>query len=561
VLEIQAETLNGPYDPDNSGAWVAGSPRPGSPRSGSPRSGSGADGPKSEFVRDMMSWAWTGYETYAWGMDELNPVSKTGQLGVTGGFAGFSGLGATLVDAMSTLHLMEMEDEFDRAKEWVAEKMDFERQGRQDISFFETTIRLMGGLLSAYDLSGDRVLLDMAQDLGERIEAVFDGERSGILVNKASLPFTVAQSARDEEVLLAELGSNLIEWGTLGDRTGRVEFIMKAEAGVRFAHARNNDTYLLGEGLSRSTGEMFGRITMGAPADSYYEYLLKYWILGGKTDDHWRERWVNCMDSALRELRLTTANGRYSLLGEKRVFNSEASPVFGHLTCFLPGNIALGVMSGAVVGEKAEKYLEFSKDMMKTCYQLYNQSATGLGADSGKLNLDTEEVTLSGVRYMQRPEVVESLFYMWRATHDQIYRDWGWSIVQAIEKYCKVDGGYSGVVNVNAEKARLDDKQQSWFLAETLKYLYLLFSDDSVIDLDAWVFNTEAHPVRASIPKESPWVDWDYLSSSTPRAVSFLVPRLKRAVEFLGRLIVRPRVARPEPPDGLSRKEGKGPTH
>ena len=92
------------------------------------------DRERGEFVRDMMRHAWTGYETYAWGMDELNPVSCTGKLGVMGGRNGFSGLGASLVDAMSTLHLMGMEEEFDRAKSWVRDKMEFSRGGEQQIS-------------------------------------------------------------------------------------------------------------------------------------------------------------------------------------------------------------------------------------------------------------------------------------------------------------------------------------------------------------------------------------------------------------------------------------------
>ena len=105
---------------------------------------------------------------------------------------------------------------------------------------------------------------------------------------------------------------------------------------------------------------------------------------------------------------------------------------------------------------------------------------------------------------MLRPETVESYFIMWRITHDEKYRDWGWEVIEALDKYCKTkEGGYSGIRNVwannnnnnIAEGDQKDDVQQSWFLAETLKYLYLLFCDDDVISLDKWVFNTEAHPL------------------------------------------------------------------
>ena len=93
-----------------------------------------------------------------------------------------------------------------------------------------------------------------------------------------------------------------------------------------------------------------------------------------------------------------------------------------------------------------------------------------------------------------RPETVESYFVLWRLTKDPKYREWGWQVAQALELNCKVEGGYSGLRDVNILKS-YDDVQQSFFLAETLKYLYLLFSNDSLLDLDLWVFNTEAHPL------------------------------------------------------------------
>ncbi|XP_054618603.1 mannosyl-oligosaccharide 1,2-alpha-mannosidase IA-like [Dunckerocampus dactyliophorus] len=97
--------------------------------------------------------------------------------------------------------------------------------------------------------------------------------------------------------------------------------------------------------------------------------------------------------------------------------------------------------------------------------------------------------------FILRPEVIETYMYMWRFTHDPKYRDWGWEAVQALERHCKMEGGYSGIRDVYAAKPNHDDVQQSFFLAETLKYLYLLFSDDDHIPFDHWVFNTEAHPL------------------------------------------------------------------
>lgn len=99
--------------------------------------------------------------------------------------------------------------------------------------------------------------------------------------------------------------------------------------------------------------------------------------------------------------------------------------------------------------------------------------------------------------YILRPEVIEGWFYLWRLTKNPKYRQWAWDAVEAIERNCLVPDrtGYSGIKNVNDEKVQHDDVQQSFFLAETLKYLYLIFSDDQLIPLDQWVMNSEGHPL------------------------------------------------------------------
>jgi mannosyl-oligosaccharide alpha-1,2-mannosidase len=131
--------------------------------------------------------------------------------------------------------------------------------------------------------------------------------------------------------------------------------------------------------------------------------------------------------------------------------------------------------------------------------------ATKLGPEAFRFDGNNEAIALRSneKHYLLRPEVVETYFYMWRITHDQKYRDWAWEATQALEKHCRTDDGYSGIKDVYSPIPAKDDVQQSFFLAETLKYLYLIFSDDSVLSLDKWVFNTEAHPlpILDHIPK------------------------------------------------------------
>lgn len=141
--------------------------------------------------------------------------------------------------------------------------------------------------------------------------------------------------------------------------------------------------------------------------------------------------------------------------------------------------------------------MEIAKGVTQSCRTSYAKSETGLGPEA----FGPAGATFSSSEgyYILRPEVVESYFYMWRFTKDPKYREWAWDVVEALEKHCKAEYGYSGLRNVNS--GLKDSTQQSFFLAETLKYLYLIFSEDELISLDEFVFNTEAHPLykRASI--------------------------------------------------------------
>ena len=123
--------------------------------------------------------------------------------------------------------------------------------------------------------------------------------------------------------------------------------------------------------------------------------------------------------------------------------------------------------------------------------------ATGIGPESFRFTQDAEAQAGRETEkyYILRPEVIEGWFYLWRVTKQQKYRDWCWEAVQALERHCKTPNGYSGIKNVYSPSPDKDDVQQSFWLAETLKYLYLVFSDDAVLSLDRWVFNTEAHPL------------------------------------------------------------------
>jgi len=145
--------------------------------------------------------------------------------------------------------------------------------------------------------------------------------------------------------------------------------------------------------------------------------------------------------------------------------------------------------------------MEVAEGIGKFCWQMYNRTKIGLAGEHVLVNYVPGQKTTWSVgsgaarSWLMRPEAVETWFILWRLTKKQQYRDWGWQAFEAINKYAKVESGYTGILDVEVSPPQLDDVQQSYFLAETLKYLFLLFCPDDVLPLDKFIFNTEAHPL------------------------------------------------------------------
>ncbi|VDM59686.1 unnamed protein product [Angiostrongylus costaricensis] len=140
--------------------------------------------------------------------------------------------------------------------------------------------------------------------------------------------------------------------------------------------------------------------------------------------------------------------------------------------------------------------MQLAEELGRTCHESYIRTATHIGPEMFYFRGDDEATSKYGENgYILRPEVIEGYFYLWRLTGKEKYRDWVWDAITSIDKYCRVEGGFAGLHNVYDPSKGHDDVQQSFFLAETLKYAYLTFTDKSVISLDQWVFNTEAHPL------------------------------------------------------------------
>lgn len=182
-------------------------------------------------------------------------------------------------------------------------------------------------------------------------------------------------------------------------------------------------------------------------------------------------------------------------------------PSLQHLSCFLPGTMALAIRRGFVATARVDVWQHAASDLLETCISIYDKQRTGLGPDS--VDFDVEGggamINTEGQAFhILRPEVMESLFYMWRLTRNESYRMAAWRMVRRWRHFCRVaSGGYTGIMQVNADRPEPTDLQESFWLAETLKYAFLIFSEDSALDIDrgGWVLNTEAHPLRVSSKK------------------------------------------------------------
>ena len=148
-------------------------------------------------------------------------------------------------------------------------------------------------------------------------------------------------------------------------------------------------------------------------------------------------------------------------------------------------------LAGKELGLK--HYIELGANVTESCWEMYRKQSTGLGPEAASV---PDLHPIEG-HWIMRPEVVESIFILYRVTGDVRYRQWGWHIAQSIWRHARTESGLTGLPNVNPEDLSSvdhNDRQESYFMAETIKYLYLLFCDPAYISIDEYVFNTEAHP-------------------------------------------------------------------
>ena len=413
-------------------------------------------------VRTEFLHAWNNYERYAWGHDALRPLSKTPH-----DWYGQSLL-MTPVDALDTLVVMHLDAEAAKARSLIVRDLSFDRDIY--VKNFEITIRLLGGLLSGYQLTGDKRLLNLAEDLGNRLLPVFN--------SPTGLPYVYVNlrtgQTRGAVTNPAETGTLLLEFGTLSKLTGRSVFYEKAKHALVETFKRRSQLGLVGQSINVETGAWTNTDShISGGIDSYYEYLWKCWLLFGDKDC--RDMW-NASIPAVNKYLADEIGGELWYGHADMRTGKRTETTYGALDAFFPALLAFS-------GDLAR-----ARRLQASSFKMWNL----YGIEPEILDYKTMHVVAGS--YHLRPEIVESTYYLYHYTGDPEYRHRGEKMFDDFVRYCRTDSGYAALTDVTS-KQQLDE-MESFVLAETFKYFYLLFAPAGTLEFDKVIFNTEAHPLR-----------------------------------------------------------------
>ncbi|KAG8998702.1 hypothetical protein FRB95_012176 [Tulasnella sp. JGI-2019a] len=508
---------------------------------------------RAETVKAEFLYAYHAYENHAMPSDELQPLTSTS-------INNYNGWGVSVIDSIDTMILMGAKEEYDRALQHVI-NLDM-RKATTTLPFFETTIRYLGGFLSAYALTNETIFLSKADQLGQELLPVFDTPL-GVPIFSVHPSTGKTENRWGKDTLLAEIGTCQLEFQQLAHYTGRPEYFEKVDRMTRLLRdTQSEDTGMWGTVWDTVTAKQKNdKLAVGGEADSAYEYLIKSYLQSSRHDHRTQAMFVKAINGIINNLLYISPTRNLLYVTDSSATGTrQPSNKLEHLSCFLPGVIALGVRYLPInpnLGYDAESKKLWgwaAEGLGRTCWITYADQVSGLGPDEVMFNAwpgDTSrrrglwishvhkwqktahsaDAVPPGVRdgtplhgmagavmdyhprnnnYQLRPETIESLYVLFKTTGDPIWRDRAWEIFEAIRKHSKVErnsagtgGGYANVMLVNTAKPAQTNSMPSWYLAETLKYMYLIASPKDLVPLDRWVFNTEAHPLP--IPQWRAW--------------------------------------------------------
>lgn len=413
-------------------------------------------------VQKAAIHAWQGYKKYAWGSDDLKPLTKTAKNWYK------NPLLMTPVDAFDTFTILGLDSLAKEAKGLILAKLNFNVDN--EVQVFEITIRLLAGLITAYELDGDKKFLDLALDLGNRLMPAFRSP-TGIPYRYVHLQ---TGKVRDGINNPAEIGTLMMEFGKLTKLTGDHTYYDAAKWATMAVYDRRSYIDLVGEQIDNKTGEWKSTQShISGYIDSYYEYLYKSWMLFGDKD--FKEAF-DVHNAAIKKYLISKQKNGWFMRHVDMNSGKQTATTYGALDAFYAGLCAYA-------GD-----IPTAKQIQKANYYMWT-----------KFNIEPEEFnfkadTLIAPYYILRPESLESDFYLYRLTKDNKYLWEGKYMVDQVLNHCYNDVGYASLRNVKTYEKM--NSMESFFFGETLKYAYLIFAPESALDLKKVVLTTEAHPFK-----------------------------------------------------------------
>lgn len=449
-----------------------------------------------EEVRQMFNHAYSGYLQHAYPYDELRPLTCDG-VDTWGSYS------LTLIDALDTLIIMGNYTEFQRVVNIITDTINFD--ANTNVSVFETNIRVIGGLLSAHILSHkagmplepgwpcNGPLLRLAENVANRLLPAFDtptGMPYGTVNLKKGVP-----PGETTITCTAGIGTFILEFGTLSRLTGDPIYEEIAMNAVRSLFQYQSKIGLVGNHVDVMTGIWTSQDSgIGAGIDSYFEYLVKGALLFNKPE--LMSMFLILEKSVNKYLK---HNDWFFWVSMQK--GLITLPLFQSLEAYWPGVLS---------------HIGNVNESIKSIHN-YHQVWKRYGFTPEFYNIIQQEVSTNRESYPLRPELIESVMYLYRATGNPYLLDIGVDILKSIQHSAVTSCGYATIKDCRDHT--LDNRMESFFLAETTKYLYLLFDPDNfihnrgehgkvwktasgrtcLIDSGGYLFNTEAHPIDPGI--------------------------------------------------------------
>lgn len=417
----------------------------------------------AEDVKAQMVWAWDLYRKHAWGKDEIKPISGT--------FSSFPlkdhHLGLSLVEALDTLWVMGLDSRFQDGVDWVKAHFDADIDG--EVSVFETSIRLVGGLLSAHHACGDAALLAKARDLAKRLLPAF--------ATPTGMPYRFVNlktgAVREPVTSPADIATYLPEWGTLSRLTGDPRYAAVARKATMALFERRSKIDLVATKIDVLTGEWRSRrATIGSYGDSFFEYLWDSWQLFGDAE---------C----------------------KRMYDVCTAAILKHQQVWRDGSLWFADVdfeNGTVVGTEQDELASFYGGLLGQGGALkqgaaYTESWAKVQARYGVLpeGYDYAKATPTQRTNALRPELADAVFNLWLLDRKPRWRDIGRAHFQAMKQWNKAEYGYADLADVTATPKRQADHCPGYWWSEQMKYYYLLFSDTPRFDYERNYLTTEGN--------------------------------------------------------------------